>query len=256
MLATSSNTRGITPVSTRTRTYKSPVQRQGARSARLLDTRCTYAQASKGQKDSCVRDGNSQHAGSSALKQAACSLMAAAAMTTSVAMPVHATELDILGASPPAAGSTCIIDDGKLFSKSGVGAVQGLCGKLEKKTGYHLDVVTIRKLALVNDPFDFADKVIERWYPTAEEGDKHGVLLVVGKTKDAALVGGPGFMGKVGNELLSDILQTNVAVYAKEEKWNALAETTYRRLSDALQGAPDKGGPAVKQSCPQRQAFC
>jgi len=63
-------------------------------------------------------------------------------------------------------------------------------------------------------------------------------------------------MGKVGNELLSDILQTNVAVYAKEEKWNALAETTYRRLSDALQGAPDKGGPAVKQSCPQRQAFC
>jgi hypothetical protein len=56
-----------------------------------------------------------------------------------------------------------------------------VCGRglgRQKTTGYKLDVVTVRKLVFEPDVFAFADQVIENWFPTAELGDKMGVLLV------------------------------------------------------------------------------
>ena len=38
--------------------------------------------------------------------------------------------------------------------------------------GYRVVVVTLRKLQFDSDAFAFADKVIERWYPTAADGNK------------------------------------------------------------------------------------
>ncbi len=36
--------------------------------------------------------------------------------------------------------------------------------------------------------------MLENWYPTREEGDKKGVLLVVSSGKEGAVTGGPSFM--------------------------------------------------------------
>ena len=60
-------------------------------------------------------------------------------------------------------------------------------------TGYRLEVVTLRKLEFENDAFAFGDKLIEKWYPTVEQGNDKGLLLIVTTAKDGALTGGPNF---------------------------------------------------------------
>ena len=62
------------------------------------------------------------------------------------------------------------------------------------ETGYRLEVITLRKLEFENDPFAFGDKLIEKWYPTVEEGNDKGLLLIVSTAKDGALTGGPKFV--------------------------------------------------------------
>ena len=65
---------------------------------------------------------------------------------------------------------------------------------LQSRTGFRLEAVTIRKLEFENDAFALGDKVIEKWYPTKEQGDKKGILLVVTTGKDGAVTGGGGFL--------------------------------------------------------------
>lgn len=55
-------------------------------------------------------------------------------------------------------------------------------------------MATLRKLEFENDAFAFGDKLIEKWYPTQEQGDAKGILLVVTTAKDGAVTGGPKFM--------------------------------------------------------------
>ena len=52
----------------------------------------------------------------------------------------------------------------------------------------------MRKLVFEQDPFAFGDKVLETWYPTLEEGNNKGNLLLVKNTKEGAIVGGPAFL--------------------------------------------------------------
>ena len=64
----------------------------------------------------------------------------------------------------------------------------------QAQTGYRLEAVTVRKLEFENDAFVFGDKLVEKWYPTVEEGGNKGVVVVVTSGKDGALTGGPQFM--------------------------------------------------------------
>ena len=64
----------------------------------------------------------------------------------------------------------------------------------QTETGYRLEAVTVRKLEFENDAFAFGDKVIEKWYPTVEEGGRKGILVLVTSGKDGSLTGGPAFM--------------------------------------------------------------
>ena len=59
--------------------------------------------------------------------------------------------------------------------------VKGKLIELKKTTGYHLNVVTMRKLQFTPDPFEFSDKVLENWYPTLEQGNNNEAPLMAGK---------------------------------------------------------------------------
>jgi hypothetical protein len=84
--------------------------------------------------------------------------------------PVMASELSILGEPTPT--TEYVYDDGAFLSKSGTDSLKALLPDIESRTGYRINVVTMRKLVSADDPFQFADSVIENWYPTAELGDK------------------------------------------------------------------------------------
>ena len=50
-------------------------------------------------------------------------------------------------------------------------------------------------------------------YPTKEEGNKKGVLLIVTAGKDGALNGGPEFMKKVGDDFIDSIISENIPIF-------------------------------------------
>ena len=43
--------------------------------------------------------------------------------------------------------------------------------------------MTLRKLVASDDAFQFADKLIEAWYPTAELGSKKAIFVLVKQSK-------------------------------------------------------------------------
>lgn len=132
-------------------------------------------------------------------------LAAASALTFGAPSMATAAELEILGTPAPATGVGYIVDDGQLLSRAASGSLNKSLKDLEEKTGYHVNVITVKKLVFEQDPFAFGDKVLETWYPTLEEGNNKGNLLLVKNTKEGAIVGreGDGVDATLANIFLS-----------------------------------------------------
>eukprot|EP01023_Acetabularia_acetabulum_P042740 TRINITY_DN425_c0_g1_i4.p2 TRINITY_DN425_c0_g1~~TRINITY_DN425_c0_g1_i4.p2 ORF type:complete len:269 (-),score=52.37 TRINITY_DN425_c0_g1_i4:287-1093(-) len=153
-----------------------------------------------------------------------------------------AGEFDILGTPTPSINY--VIDDASVLSRSTKGDLQKRLFQLENNTGYRLEVATTRKLEFETDAFAFGDKVIEGWYPTPEEGDKKGILVVVTSGKDGALTGGKSFMNGVGDELIDSIISTNIPIFTEEEKYNECILSSVNRIEAVLRGQSDPGAPS------------
>lgn len=52
-------------------------------------------------------------------------------------------------------------------------------------------------------------------YPTVEEGNKKGILLIVTAGKDGALNGGPEFMKAVGDNFIDSIISENIPIFTQ-----------------------------------------
>jgi uncharacterized membrane protein YgcG len=107
-----------------------------------------------------------------------------------------------------------------------------------------MNVITVRKLVFETDPFVFGDKVLEKWYPTVEEGNTKGNLVLVKSTKDGSVVGGPKFLKAVGDDLIDSVLTSNYGVNLEQEKYNEALVSSVQRLASVLEGKPDPGAPA------------
>mmetsp|Transcript_1948 Transcript_1948/g.6813 ORF Transcript_1948/g.6813 Transcript_1948/m.6813 type:complete len:276 (+) Transcript_1948:195-1022(+) len=179
------------------------------------------------------------------LQQGAATAAASLAVASAVALappalPALATELDVLSEPVP---QGYIIDDGSLLSRATVRSLNGSLSKLEKQSGYKVIVVTLRKLQFQTDPFAFADKVIETWYPTAELGNKKAVFVIVKTTKEAALVGGPAFGKALGDDVLESIITENVPTLTENDKFNEAITSSLDRVQKVLLGQKDPGPP-------------
>ena len=60
------------------------------------------------------------------------------------------------------------------------------------------------------DAFEYADQVLERWYPTVEEGSNKGVVVLVTSQKEGAVTGGPAFVQAVGDTILDATVSENL----------------------------------------------
>jgi len=171
------------------------------------------------------------------------SLAASASLLVGTPDMAQATEIEILQTPAPTEGY--IVDDARVLSRAGAGALSRVLKDLEKNTGYHLNVVTVRKLVFEQDPFAFGDKVLETWYPTLEEGNNKGNLLLVQVTKEGAVVGGPNFLKAVGDDVLDSILTKNIPINLEDDKFNQALTSSVERISAVLEGKPDPGPPAT-----------
>lgn len=60
------------------------------------------------------------------------------------------------------------------------------------------------------DAFEYADQVLERWYPTVEEGNNKGIVVLVTSQKEGAATGGPAFVQAVGENILDATVAENL----------------------------------------------
>lgn len=154
----------------------------------------------------------------------------------------NASEIEILQTPAPTSGY--IVDDAGIMSRASAGSINKTLKELEDQTGYHLNVITVRKLVFEQDPYAFGDKVLETWYPTLEEGNNKGNFLLVKTAKEAAVVGGPKFLKAVGDDVLESVLSKNVPINLEYEKFNEALTSSVDRIAAVLEGKPDPGPPA------------
>lgn len=51
---------------------------------------------------------------------------------------------------------------------------------------------------------------MEKWYPTVEEGNNKGIVVLVTAQKEGAITGGPAFIEAVGEKVLDAIVSENL----------------------------------------------
>lgn len=176
------------------------------------------------------------------LGQGLSALALASTMSLAPVDAANASEIEILQTPAPTAGY--IVDDAGIMSRASAGQINKTLKELEDQTGYHLNVITVRKLVFEQDPYAFGDKVLETWYPTLEEGNNKGNLLLVKTAKEAAVVGGPQFLKAVGDDVLESVLTKNVPINLEYEKFNEALTSSVDRIAAVLEGKPDPGPPA------------
>lgn len=179
------------------------------------------------------------------LAQKASALTLAGLMAVAPVAPALAGEFDVFADDLP---SGYLIDDAGVLNAVTKGEVNKELKVVEEKTGYKMVVITLRKLDFTPDPFTFSDKMLEKWFPTAEQGDKRGVLLVVTSGKEGALSGGKSFLSQVGDGVFDGVLGDNIPILTEEEKYNEAVTSSVRRIGAALEGKDDIGGPVRKDN--------
>lgn len=157
-----------------------------------------------------------------------------------------ASEFDILSQGPPT--ESYVVDDANVLSRVTKSDIKALMSDLESRKNLHVNFVTVRKLTSKADAFEYADQVLEKWYPTVEEGSNKGVVVLVTSQKEGAITGGPAFVQAVGDTILDATVSENLPVLATEEKYNEAMVSTAKRLVAAIDGLPDPGGPKFKEN--------
>ncbi|CAN6581999.1 unnamed protein product [Malus baccata var. baccata] len=157
-----------------------------------------------------------------------------------------ASEFDVLNEGPPK--ESYVFDDAGVLSRVTKADIKNLMQELEYKKNFRINFVTVRKLTSKADAFEYADQVLEKWYPSVEEGNNKGIVVLVTSQKEGAVTGGPAFVQAVGENILDATVSENLPVLATEEKYNEAIFSSAKRLVSAINGLPDPGGPKVNEN--------
>ncbi|GMY21423.1 UPF0603 protein At1g54780, chloroplastic [Fagus crenata] len=157
-----------------------------------------------------------------------------------------ASEFDVLNQGPPK--ESYVVDDAGVLSRVTRSDLKSLLSDLESRKNFHINFVTVRKLTSKADAFEYADQVLERWYPSVEDGNDKGIVVLVTSQKEGAVTGGPAFVQAVGESILDATVSENLPVLATEEKYNEAVYSSAKRLVAAIDGLPDPGGPKFNEN--------
>ncbi|KAK3014550.1 hypothetical protein RJ639_010164 [Escallonia herrerae] len=160
--------------------------------------------------------------------------------------PALASEFDVLNDGPPK--ESYVVDDAVVLNRVTKSDLKRLLTDLESRKNLHINFITVRKLTSKADAFEYADQVLERWYPSVEEGNNKGIVVLVTSQKEGAVTGGPAFIQAVGDAILDATVSENLPVLATDEKYNEAVYSSAKRLVAAIDRLPDPGGPATKDN--------
>ncbi|PWA73671.1 thylakoid lumen 18.3 kDa protein [Artemisia annua] len=127
---------------------------------------------------------------------------------TPVSATAFASEFNVLNDGPPK--DSYVVDDAGVLSRVTRADLKNLLSDLEYRKKIRINFVTVRKLTSKADAFEYADQVLERWYPTLEEGNNKGIVVLVTSQKEGAVTGGPEFIKAVGDTVLDATVSQNL----------------------------------------------
>lgn len=168
------------------------------------------------------------------------------ALNFSPILPALASEFDVLNDGPPK--DSYVVDDAGVLNRVTKSDLKRLLSDLESRKNFRINFITVRKLTSKADAFEYADQVLERWYPSIEDGNNKGIVVLVTSQKEGAVTGGPEFVKAVGDTILDATVSENLPVLAVDEKYNEAVYSSAKRLVAAIDGFPDPGGPSVKDN--------
>lgn len=122
-----------------------------------------------------------------------------------------------------------------MLSKSASGELNGKLADLEKRLGYKVTLITLRKLEYDPDAYSFSEKILKKWYKGTDSSQK-GLVLIITTGKDGAVLGGDKFMNTLGDDLIDGVVGGNIAVLTGEEKYNEAATSSINRIVAVLDG--------------------
>ncbi|KAJ0080010.1 hypothetical protein Patl1_22762 [Pistacia atlantica] len=157
-----------------------------------------------------------------------------------------ASEFDVINEGPPK--DSYVVDDAGVLSRVTKSDLKQILSDLESRKNFRINFITVRKLTSKADAFEYADQVLEKWYPSVEEGNNKGIVVLITSQKEGAVTGGPAFVQAVGETVLDSTVSENLPVLATEEKYNEAIYSSAKRLVAAIDGLPDPGGPTIKEN--------
>lgn len=160
------------------------------------------------------------------------------------AMPALATS--VLEIPNITAGSTWVIDQGEVISRSNEGKISSDLENLAKQTGNEVRIVTVHRLDYGETPESFTKALFERWFPTKEAQANQAILMINTVTNGIAIITGDKVKSLMPDEIAASVAnETLTAPLRDGNKYNQAFLDASDRLVAVLSGQPDPGPPQI-----------
>jgi uncharacterized protein len=181
-------------------------------------------------------------------------LVVALVLTTQlIAVPARATGIDEI---PPLSNDTWVIDKAEILSRANEGKISGDLKQLAEKTGYEVRIVSIWRLDYEETAQNFADKLFEQWFPTAEQQANQTLLVIDSQTNNTGIRTGEQVKTILSDAIANSVAQETVLVPLKQgQKYNQAFVDASDRLVAVLSGKPDPGPPVVEDKIQVESTF-
>lgn len=142
--------------------------------------------------------------------------------------------------------SSWVIDQAGVLSRTTRNEISGELDKLTQQTGDEVRFVTIHRLDYGETVDNFAEKLFQKWFPTAEAQANQVLIVLDNVTNTIAIQTGNQIQSTLSDQLAESITQETMMVPLRTgNKYNQAFLDASDRLVAVLSGEPDPGPPVV-----------
>lgn len=178
-----------------------------------------------------------------------CGLVLSLGLTLALAV-APAQAIAVFQLPPLSAGSsTWLVDDANIISRLSEGKITSQLSNLATTTGTEVRLVTIHHFDYGETVQTFADKLFDRWYPTATDQANQVLLVLDEVTKTVGIRVGQQAATVLPPDLATSVAQQTVLVpLLQGDKYNQALLDASDRLVAVLSGQPDPGAPVFDET--------
>lgn len=139
---------------------------------------------------------------------------------------------------------TWVVDEASQISRLNEGKISSELSQLAKETGNEVRFVTIHRLDYGETAQSFAEKLLEKWFPTPEARSNQTLIVLDDVTNNIGIVTGSNSAQVLTDELSKSITGETMKVpLLKGNQYNQSFLGATERLVAILSGEPDPGPP-------------